>query len=191
MAATMPWPEYVRRVAEGQLADPGQGPIGPAFEAAHPAHPMAGANRFPRMEAADGSRAAARQRTEPLPPPVLTVIHACLLDCCAAVRSSLALALSEAGDEPSVGPLTDLVRPESSPDMPGRSEMVRRCARAALGRCAGRGGLESPAGWPLLLCLAWAVEPAAGLDNLVERAWRSRPAPSFALLQAAGTRSSR
>ena len=167
-AGTMPWPEYARRVAEGQLADPGQGPMVSAFEAAHPEHPMAGANRLPRIEAADGLRDAARERTEPFPPPVLEVIHACLLDCCAAVRSSLALALFEAGDQTSVGPLTELLRLESSPDMPGRLEAVRRFARAALGRCAGRGEIHSQPGRPLLLCLARDIELAAGLDDLAE-----------------------
>jgi hypothetical protein len=164
----MPWPEYVCRVAEGQLADPGEGFIMPAFEAAHPEHPMAGANRFTRIGAADGLRDAARERTEPFPAAVLEVIHACLLDCCAAVRSSLALALFQAGDEASVGPLTELLRLESSPEMPGRSKMVRRFAGAALGRCAARGNVQFPVGRPLLLCLATDAELAADLGDLAQ-----------------------
>jgi hypothetical protein len=83
----MPWPEYLRRVADGELADPGKGFIMPAFEATHPEHPMAGAQRFPRIEAADGVRDAALECPEPFPPSVLEVIHACSMDCCAAVRA--------------------------------------------------------------------------------------------------------
>ena len=167
-AGMMPWPEYERRVADGQLVDPGQGPVMRAFEAAHPEHPMTGRNRTRRAEAANGLRDAARERTEPFPPATLEVIHACLLDCCAAVRSSLALALFQAGDESSVSPLTELLRLESSADMPGRSNTVRRCARAALGRCATRGEIHSQPGRPTLLSLGRDVDLAAGLDDLAK-----------------------
>jgi hypothetical protein len=57
---------------------------------------------------------------------------------------------------------------ESRPDMPARSTIVRRFARAAFGRCAARGDVQFAADRPLLLCLARDVELAAGLADLAD-----------------------
>ena len=186
---TVSWPEYVRQVREGTLADPGAGFIMPAFEAANPEHPLIGARRFPRIKAADTVRDAARDRTEPFPAPMLELIHGCLLDCCAAVRLSLVEALFHAGDESSVRALDRLLKLEGDPTMLRRSNGTQRSARVARGRCAARGTYHFPRGQPILLCLAndfgLAVQLQALADELELHLYQSHCAIDLIALTSA------
>ncbi len=139
----MDWADYDAAVRVGMPAHRPCVTDEKAFQAQYPDHPLNYYNRSRRIAAADAILRAARERPNSFPEDVLRSIHRVLFDCSAIVRDSLAQALFLAGDESSVAPLTELLRLETESDLIGRSEMVSRHARAAVGRCAARGGIRS------------------------------------------------
>lgn len=103
------------------------GPIGydVEFQRMYPDHPMS-EKRYDRIEAADAVRDLARERKSPYPVEVLNKLHRSLFDCSAAVRLSIAEALTVAGDKSSIVYLELLEQEEKD------SPMVREQVATAL-----------------------------------------------------------
>jgi hypothetical protein len=95
------------------------------FQQMYPEHPMSG-GRYERIYAADTLRDISRERQNPFPAEVLDKLHRSLFDCCAAVRLSIAEALTMAGDKSSIAYLERLSVDETD------SKMVMQQVETAL-----------------------------------------------------------
>ncbi|MDD2497693.1 MAG: hypothetical protein PHY90_06130 [Desulfitobacteriaceae bacterium] len=115
--------ELTKAGEEGKLIIK-SGPFGydSEFQQMYPDHPMS-EKRYERIEAADAIRNLARERKNPFPAEVLNKLHISLFDCCAAVRLSIAEALTVAGDKSSIAYLERLEQEEK--DSPMVMEQVK------------------------------------------------------------------
>lgn len=98
------------------------------FFSDYPDHPMAGENRFKRIQAADNIRDYSKKLKGELPQDLLGKLHISLFDCCAAVRHSIAAALFYSGSDTSVPFLKHLLETEKE------SKIVKKTAEVALFR---------------------------------------------------------
>ena len=94
----------------------------------YPDHPMAGENRFKRIQAADVIRDYSKNLKGELPQNILDKVHDALFDCCAAVRHSIAAVLFYSGNDTSIPFLMRLLETEKE------SPIVKKTAEVALYR---------------------------------------------------------
>ena len=94
----------------------------------YPDHPMAGENRFKRIQAADIIRDYSKNLKGDLPQNLLEKVHEALFDCCAAVRHSIAAVLFYSGNDTSIPFLVRLLDTEKE------SRIVKKTAEVALFR---------------------------------------------------------
>jgi hypothetical protein len=94
----------------------------------YPDHPMAGENRFKRIQAADIIRDYSKSLKGELPQNLLDKVHDALFDCCAAVRHSIATVLFYSGNDTSIPFLMRLLETEKE------SPIVKKTAEVALFR---------------------------------------------------------
>ncbi|MGB2783640.1 MAG: hypothetical protein WBC45_06840 [Atribacterota bacterium] len=98
------------------------------FFSDYPDHPMAGENRFKRIQAADIIRDYSKNIKGELPQNLLDKVHDALFDCCAAVRHSIAGVLFYGGNDTSIPFLMRLLETEKE------SKIVKKTAEVALFR---------------------------------------------------------
>jgi hypothetical protein len=98
------------------------------FFSKYPDHPMAGENRFRRIQAADIIRDYSKNLKSELPQNLLDKVHDALFDCCAAVRHSIAGVLFYSGNDTSIPFLMRLLETEKE------SKIVKKTAEVALFR---------------------------------------------------------
>jgi len=94
----------------------------------YPDHPMAGENRFKRIQAVDIIRDYSKKLKGKFPQSLLDKVHVALFDCCAAVRHSIAAALFYSGNNTSIPFLMHLLETEKE------SPIVKKTAEVALFR---------------------------------------------------------
>jgi hypothetical protein len=110
----------------------------------YPDHPMAGENRFKRIQAADIIRDYSKNLKVELPQNLLDKVHVALFDCCAAVRHSIAAIIFYSGNDTSVPFLMRLLETEKE------SKIVKKTAEVALLR------IKTPYPFPKKGTLAFA-----------------------------------
>ncbi len=124
--------EYLGMVAGGEIVKKENLVDDIQFQLENPSHPLASDFRFGRIKYADQIRDKAKKMKENIPDETLLNIHEILFDCCAAVRLSIAQALSYIGTEASIPYLKRLLDEEPE------SKMVREGTREALSECITR-----------------------------------------------------
>lgn len=92
----------------------------------YPDHPMAGENRFKRIQAADIIRDYSKKLKGELSQIILDKLHISLFDCCASVRHSIAAALFYGGNDTSIPFLMRLLEAEKE------SRIVKKTCEIAL-----------------------------------------------------------
>ncbi len=155
--------DYNELIDGGQLIRKGTYVDDRAFYKAYPEHPLAGENRFRRIDAADTIRDQAAALQKPLPVELLDKLYPALFDCCAAVRLSLAHALFYCGAEQSAQHLEKLLEKEAE------SKLVSEYAAAALGRCRMRGLKQLPEGKKVVMLVSKDIQLSIALHKLAER----------------------
>ena len=99
-----------------------------AFFMKYPDHPMAGENRFKRIQASDIIRDYSKKLKGKLPQNLLDKVYDSLFDCCATVRYSIVSGLFYSGNDTSIPFLLRLLETEKE------SPVVKKTAEVALFR---------------------------------------------------------
>lgn len=120
--------DYNQAVDAGELVRKPKLTDDMAFFLKYPDHPMAGDNRFKRIQAADIIRDYSKNLKGELPQNILDKVHDALFDCCAAVRHSIAAVLFYSGNDTSIPFLMRLLETEKE------SPIVKKTAEVALFR---------------------------------------------------------
>lgn len=161
-ATYMSLEEFNTAVLAGSLAaKPGLTVDDRHFEEQNPEHPLAAANRFARIKAADRIMNLTQLYGKPLPADILEILHRSLFDCSAAVRHSIAGALFMAGDESSIEYLTNLLEQEQD------SPAVRIRAQATLVKISSPFTL--PENIPQIIVV---LDNLLLVEELMETTWR-------------------
>ena len=120
--------DYNQAVDAGELVKKPELTDDMEFFLKYPDHPMAGENRFKRIQAADIIRDYSKNLKGELPQNLLDKVHDALFDCCAAVRHSTAAVLFYSGNDTSIPFLMRLLETEKE------SKIVKKTAEVALFR---------------------------------------------------------